>query len=90
VTALHLGVAGDPTDEWHWRALLTSTSNWGTYDVPFVECSKQTYLLGEATYKPRWASGWAATLGLALDHGTLIGNSTGAQLTICKTLNLKE
>jgi len=87
--AWHLALAGDPNSEWHWRLLATLTRNWGTYERPLPDCQHQSYFLGETTYSPRWAQGWQTTLGLGLDHGDLIGNSFGAQLTIRKSLNLK-
>jgi hypothetical protein len=89
VRALHFGLAGDPSAEWHWRALLSLTRNWGTYSLPFVDIKKQAYALAEVTYRPRWAQGWTGTLGVALDHGDLIGNSVGGQLTIRRALRLK-
>ncbi|MBP5772188.1 MAG: hypothetical protein J6W75_12725 [Bacteroidaceae bacterium] len=90
VRAWHVGLSGDPSAEWHWRALLSFTRGWGTYSLPFVDDKKQTYALAEATYRPRWAQGWQGTLALGLDHGDLIGNSFGGQLTISKTLKLKR
>ena len=89
VKAWHIGLTGDPSDEWHWRFLTSFTRNWGTYDFPLSDCYNQTYLLTEATYRPRWAKGWRGTLGFAFDHGDLIGNSTGVQVTVAKQLNLK-
>lgn len=89
VRALHFGLAGAPSAEWHWRALLSLTRNWGTYSQPFVDIKKQAYALAEVTYRPRWAQGWTGTLGVALDHGDLIGNSVGGQLTISRALRLK-
>lgn len=87
--AFHLGLSGDPSPEWHWRALFSLSHNWGTYQYPFTEKRRQTYALVEATYRPRWAAGWTGTLGLGLDNGHLIGNSFGGQLTIRRSLNLK-
>jgi hypothetical protein len=39
--------------------------------------------------KRHWASDLQISLALGLDHGDLIGNSFGAQLTISKALSLK-
>lgn len=90
VQAWHIGIDGNPSAEWAWRLMATWTRNWGTYDKPFVDINNQQYYLAEATYMPQSLRGWQATLGLGIDHGTLIGNSTGAQLTIRKTFNLKK
>ncbi len=89
VKAWHIGLAGDPSPEWHWRALASFTRNWGLYERPLDDILRQNYAVAEATYHPRWAKGWDASLALGLDHGTLIGNSFGAQLTIRKSLFLK-
>ncbi len=89
VKALHLGLSGDPCTEWHWRLLATFSHNWGTYYNPLDDILSQNYFLGEATYRPRWADGWQATVGLGLDQGSLIGNSVGAQVTLRKLLRIK-
>lgn len=88
VKAWHLALSGDPTDEIHWRMLLTLTENWGTYSVPFVDKKLQQYFLGEVSYAPKFLKGWSGKLGLAYDHGNVLGNSFGGQLTIRKTINL--
>lgn len=90
IKAWHIGICGDPTPEWHWRFVGSFSRNWGTYAVPLMECERQSYLLAEATYSPRWAAGWQGTIGLGYDHGGLIGNSFGGQLLLRKTLNLKK
>ena len=89
VKAWHVGLSGDPSREWHWRVLASFSRNWGTYDTPFEGCKRELYTFAEATYRPRWARGWEGALGIALDHGGLIGNSYGGQLTIRKQLRLK-
>ena len=88
--AWHAALAGDPSAEWHWRALVSFTRNWGSYEAPFTDVLHQTHVMAEATYRPRWAPGWTGVAALALDHGTLLGNSVGGQITIRRTLNLKE
>lgn len=90
IQALHAALSGDPSVEWHWRLLVSLTQNWGTYDLPFTDIRRQAYTMAEATYRPRWASGWTGIAAIGLDHGGLIGNSIGGQLTIRKTLNLKN
>lgn len=89
IKAWHVALTGDPTPEWHWRVMATQTRNWGTYNYPLADCLHQWYFLGEASYRPRRVAGLQAKLGLGLDHGDVLGNSVGAQLTISKSLNLK-
>lgn len=87
IRAWHVGLSGDPSEEWHWRALLSFTKNWGKYEKPFDDPMCQQYFLLEGIYRPRWAKGWQGTLGLGLDHGPLLGNSQGFQLSIRKTFD---
>ena len=84
--AWHFGLSGDPTPELHWRLMLTLTQNWGTYDIPFAEKLNQQYYMAEVGWKPRFAKGWSGKLAFGLDHGDLLGNSVGGQITIHKTL----
>lgn len=83
VRAVNIGLAGDPTPEWHWRAMASFSRNWGTYSRPLADPHvHQNYFLAEASYRPRWASRWRGTLALGLDQGHIIGNSFGTQLTL--------
>ena len=88
VKAWHVGLSGDPSSEWHWRLLVSFTRNWGSYDVPLSDVLRQNSALAEVTYRPDFAPGWGAKVGLALDRGKLLGNSFGGQLTISKQLTL--
>ena len=90
IKAWHVGLSGDPSSEWHWRLLASFTRNWGTYAMPLPERRREIYTFLEATYRPHWATGWEGALGLGLDHGSLIGNSFGGQLTIRKHFTLKK
>ena len=69
--------------------MASFTRNWGLYTSPLEDITRQTYLIAEGSYSPRWAAGWQAVLALGFDHGGLIGNSFGAQFTLRKTLTLK-
>lgn len=83
--ANHLGISGNPSHEWSYRMLISFARYWGTYSVPLDKQRKQFYSLYEATYSPRWAEGWSASLALGFDRGNYLGNSTGGMLTIKKT-----
>lgn len=85
IRANHLGISGNPSDEWSYRMLISFTRYWGTYLAPLDKQRKQFSSLYEATYSPKWAKGWSASLALGLDRGNYLGNSTGATLTIKKT-----
>ena len=85
IRANHLGISGNPSDEWSYRMLISFTRYWGTYLAPLDKQRKQFSSLYEATYSPKWAKGWSASLALGLDRGNYLGNSTGGMLTIKKT-----
>ena len=86
IKAWHLALAGDPWPEWHWRVMASFTRNLGTYAQPLTDPQHQVYLFAEAAYRPHWAEGWHARLGVAHDNGRLLGNSTGLQLTLGKRI----
>lgn len=88
VTAWHVGIDGDPTPELHYRLLFSMTKNWGTYDAPFEDMCRQNYFLVELAYAPRSLPYWQGQLGFGLDHGRLLGNSSGLQLTLSRSLSL--
>lgn len=81
----HLGFKGEPTDEISYRVLLSHTRSWGTYDEPSPKVNADFSWLAEVSYRPKKLAGWEASLSLAGDHGSLLGNSFGGMLTITKT-----
>lgn len=85
--AHHIGLCGDPTDNLHYRVLYTHERNLGNYDLldPVVRTTDS--FLAEAEYAPRRigrlrTDGWNVRLALAFDHGDLLGNNFGMQLTV--------
>ena len=85
VAAHHFGFKGEPSPQVSYRALLTYTRSWGAYDMPFTSPKTNFSWLAEAKYHPTSLPGWEASLSLAMDHGSLLGNSFGVQLAISKT-----
>lgn len=83
--AHHIGIQGTPTNELHYRFLLSYSSNWGTYSIPFDEVKYNTSTLVEVCYRPNAWRGWSFTGAFAFDRGTLYGNNVGGMLKICKT-----
>ena len=81
----HLGISGNPTDEWAYRILVSFSRYWGTYSVPLDRQRKQFSSLYEVTYRPAWATGWSISAALGLDRGNDLGNSTGGMITLKKT-----
>ena len=78
----HLGISGNPTDEWSWRVLATYSRHWGTYYVPFDNVKKQFSGMAEVSYSPESLKNWDFKLALAMDRGTYPGNSAGAMMTV--------
>lgn len=81
--ALHIGLSGNPLTALHYRLLGTVQKGYGTYSVPFADPRRNLSLLAETTYALRGqAEGVSVRLGLAIDRGSLLGDNTGAQLSL--------
>ncbi len=52
--------------------LISFARHWGTYGSPLDKQRKQFSSLYEATYTPRWAKGWSASLALGMDRGNYL------------------
>ena len=82
LSAHHVGLKGNPTPELSWRAMYTYEKNWGSYDKPVMDPLKGHFLLLEATYKPKKLRGWGFGAAYGHNHGSLLGKSNGAMLTV--------
>jgi hypothetical protein len=78
----HIGLAGNPSDEWAWRTLYTHQVSYGSYNMPLLNPQSSNYLLLEATYSPRWCRGLSFSSSYGHNIGDLIGNSYGAMLSV--------
>lgn len=82
--AWHLGAAGAITQSLDYRLLCSWQQGYGTYQYPLLKPQRNLSLMAEATYQPggsgllRYSS---FRLALGYDHGELLGNNLGAQLT---------
>lgn len=85
VKAHHIGIGGNPSDEWSYRLLLSYMRHWGTYKVPLDRMMRQGSTLAEVAYSPRKAAGWNFRLACGYDKGSYIGDSMGCMITITKT-----
>lgn len=86
VRANHLGLTGDPSEEWNWRVLASFTRHWGTYSTPLDKPRKQFSSLWEVTYRPKQLGGWSFSAALGLDRGNYQpGNTAGGTFCIRKT-----
>ncbi len=85
VRAHHVGVDGQPSDEWAYRLLLSHVRHWGTYREPLDRVRLQVSTYAEATYSPRKLPGWSMAMAVGIDGGDYLGASAGMMLTIKKT-----
>jgi len=88
--AFHLAFSGHPTPQLDYRVLGTWQEGFGSYSRPFTASRRQLSLFAEAQYAFSPAStpllrGWSIGLALGYDHGTIVGDNFGTQLTIRKT-----
>lgn len=81
----HVGIKGAPSPQVAWRALLSHTKSWGTYTDPFDSPRSNFSWMAEVKYHPASLKGWEATLSIAGDHGSLIGDSFGVLIGIAKS-----
>ena len=85
--AWHLGIAGSPNYNLHYRLLATFQKSYGTYAKPFVEPQNTQMLLAEADYRFSYYSklyGWSVKAAVGADFGSTYGKNLGFQLTITK------
>lgn len=90
--AWHMGVEGSLAvlDRWlerlDYRLLSSWQRSWGTYTSPFFAPKRNYSLLAEIVAQPHAESAWSncsLKLAFGLDHGALLGNNTGMQITLC-------
>lgn len=86
--AFHVGIKGDISREWHYRALASYRKTWGTPNFPRAGSLHDTSMLVEATFTPLRVPGLEARAQFGLDRGTLLGDNTGALLSITYHGNL--
>ena len=90
--AWHVGVSGDPTQGLHYRLLCSWQRGWGTYQIPLVNPQRNMSLLAEVSYSFGDTSplkGWSLKGAVGYDHGGLLGDNSGVQLTVGKVIRDK-
>lgn len=90
-TAWHFGLNGSPLAGLHYRLLATWQRGFGTYKTPYLDPRRNVSLMAEAAYDfPQHSKlrGWSVRGAVATDHGRLLGNNTGVQLTIGRQMNI--
>lgn len=82
LNAHHVALNGSPFDWLSWRAMYTYEKNLGTYDKPTKDPLYGHFLLLEATYRPKSIEGLTVSAAYGHNHGSLLGKSDGAMLTV--------
>jgi hypothetical protein len=82
INAHHIGLSGQPTEEWGWRLLYTHEKSLGSYNAPTPDPQKANYLLAEVTYKPNWVKGLGITASYGHNDGEILGSSNGGMLSV--------
>ena len=85
VKALHLGLEGNITSEFSYRALFTGMCGWGTSYLPFTKRKNDFSSLIECNYQPAKLKGWQIGLQASFDTGKLYGDNFGCSLKISKS-----
>ena len=90
VTAWHIAMEGQPTDEIDWLLKYSFSKNYGERTMPYDGSRNHTYFVAECGYAPHWLQGWSGRVALGVDHAKeYYGNCFGAMLTIRRTFKLR-
>ena len=84
VEAFHFGIEGSLFEWMDYRVLMTRSTNWGTYNNPFVDIKENTSGLVELVFKPTFMKKWKITTSIAFDNGELYGNNYGGMITVSR------
>ena len=81
--AWHLGIAGQPTDDLHYRLRASWQEGLGNYDQPYFNPKRNISLAVEANYRlDKLYQGFSVGAAFGFDHGALRGNNTGGAITL--------
>lgn len=82
-TAWHMGIAGQPTEQLHYRLRATWQEGLGTYEQPFFNPKHNVSVGIETDYKADCLyKGLHIGAAFGFDRGQLLGNNTGGMLTL--------
>ena len=87
--AWHIGLSGKPFRGLRYRVLGTWQQGLGTYEDPLLAPAYNRSLLVEMAYDLPVLGGWQVKGAAALDHGQLLGDNFGLQLTLRKTIGVR-
>ena len=82
-TAWHIGIAGQPTSNLHYRLRASWQEGLGTYDKPYLDPKHNVSIGIEATYDAsNIYKGLCIGAAVGVDRGELMGNNTGGCITL--------
>ena len=83
-TAWHMGIAGQPTKDLHYRIRASWQEGLGTYDLPYCNPKRNVSVGLEACYDASNLIYKGLSIGAAFgfDRGELMENNTGGMLTL--------
>lgn len=91
-TAWHLAATGTPVAKLRYRLMCSFQRGWGSYRYPLANPQNNVSLMAEAAYsfaqQSQLLKGLTVKGAFGMDRGGLIGNNTGFQLTVAKSMNL--
>lgn len=83
VCAWHIGISGTPLPKLRYRLRASWQESLGTYDEPYFNPKHNVSLSAETKYDiSHWFNGLSVGAAFGIDRGTLLGNSTGARLSL--------
>ncbi|MCD8298117.1 MAG: capsule assembly Wzi family protein [Prevotella sp.] len=84
--AFHIGIDGNPTDNFTYRVLASYQDGLGTYDNPYDKKHHNVSFLveGKYSFSNKLLHGWSVKGGYGMDFGKILGNNLGFQITIAK------
>lgn len=86
--AFHLGIDGEPSARFAYRALASWQEGLGTYHHPYTKKHHNVSLMLEGTCKLR--HNWTVKGAYGMDFGHILGSNAGFQLTVSKHGLLKR
>lgn len=82
VRGFHMGIKGYINPRIDYRMLFSYRKAWGTPEHPRTKGIAATCFLVETTARPAWLEGLSLKAQFAFDRGSLLGNNTGALVSI--------
>ena len=82
IKAHHIGLEGQPNQEFAYRLLYTYETCWGTYYIPRTNPAHGHFLLTELSYTPKQVKGLHLTAAYGHNSGQLLGKANGFMLTV--------